>query len=56
MTDPISEYCIFFSHKTNNEIVTKLIMDLLDRHTEGIKYFATAGQVDQGHDQRHGKR
>lgn len=41
MTDLNLEYSVFFSHKINDEDVTAQIMDLLDRHTKGIKYFVS---------------
>ena len=38
-TDPNGKYAVFLSHKVKDEHVTRSIIDLLDSHTENVRYF-----------------
>jgi hypothetical protein len=46
-TDHHGKYSIFFSHKVNDEGVTKALKDLLDTNTENVE-FHISGQIEKG--------
>jgi hypothetical protein len=41
------QYSVFFSHKVNDKTVTSLLIDLLDHHTENIRYFISE-EIEKG--------
>jgi hypothetical protein len=41
LADQDYKYTVFFSHKIGDGNVTRSIIDLLDSHTEGVKYFVS---------------
>ena len=50
-TDDNARYSIFFSHKVNDEPVTNALIDLLDTHTEHIRYFVSEN-IEKGKEWR----